>query len=120
MRTADDAITEARLVLQDTVVPYRYPTVDLIRYLNNGLYELKRLRPDIFLAYVGQPVPQYIDDPISLAELIPVADIFYQPLVLFMAGYAELRDDEFTVDARASILLRSFATSLTLPAGAAV
>lgn len=120
MRTANDAITESRFILQDTVEPYRYPTADLIRYLNNGLYALKRLRPDAFLGYYNRDLPQFSDTPVSLAEKLPFATIFFDPIVMYMSGFAELRDDEFTVDQRAGILLQSFAAQLTEPQGSVI
>jgi len=92
-------------------------------YINNGLYELKRLRPDIWLSSLTFPVtdlPRYVDDPVDLATALPFNTMFYQPLVLYVAGYAELRDDEFTQDARAATLLKSFAVQLSAPAAAIV
>ena len=120
MRTANDAIVETRLILQDTVTPYRYPTGDLIRYLNNGLYALKRLRPDAFLSYYNRDLPQFVDAPESLDTKLPFATIFFEPIVMYMSGFAEMRDDEFTVDQRAGILLHSFAAQLTAPQGALI
>lgn len=116
MRTAQDAITETRIILQDTVEPYRYPTSDLVRYLNNGMYELKRIRPDVFLNYCNKDLPQFIDDPDDFEEELPFSTIFFQSMVLFITGYAEIRDDEYAVDSRAALLLGAFTTQLTVPA----
>ena len=60
-------------------------------------------------------MPKYTDTPIDLAASIPVNPVFYQQLIYFISGYAEIRDDEYAVDSRASLLLRAFGGNLTQP-----
>jgi len=111
-KTVSDAITEARVLLHDTDPQlFRYSTPELLSYLNNALLETRRLRPDLFRAYIGQPVPSYADgDDLSVA--FPIDEMFFPQVVFYITGSAELRDDEFTVDARAATLLNQFAAKM--------
>jgi hypothetical protein len=112
-QTVNDAVVQARKILQDEMEPYRYPTSDLLTYLNNSMYELKRIRPDAWINTLNTDLPMYSDNATDLATDLPFNGIFFQPTVMYMAGYAELRDDEYTQDSRAAILMQSFITSLT-------
>lgn len=112
-KTATQLLADVRVLLQDNDEPYRYKTDELIDHLNSGIYELKRLRPDVYLSTLNTDLFQYSDA--TLDTNLPFGDIYYQPMVLFVTGYAELRDDEFTVDGRAGLFLQSFAGQLTSP-----
>lgn len=113
-KTASDLIAQSRILLQDSKTPFRYPTDALISYVNNGLSELKRIRPDVWLEGFNVDLFEYTSS--NLDTVIPVDGIFFQPLILFIVGYAELRDDEFTIESRAGLFLQSFAHQLTVPA----
>ncbi|MDX1297291.1 MAG: hypothetical protein R3260_03485 [Pseudomonas sp.] len=115
-KTIGDCIGDARTILQDKSTPYRYTDDELYSAFNNGLNELKRLRPDAFVGSYGTDLTIYTSS--DSATELPVAMIFFQPLVYFVTGFAELRDDEFAVEGRAAILLRSFSAQLTSVAGA--
>lgn len=112
-KTVEQIINGARRILNDEVAPYRNSQDDLLSFLNNGLWELKRLRPDAWLGYFGKDLPEYADNPTDLAVQIPINPVFYQQLIYFITGYAELKDDEFTIDNRAAILLQAFGSNLT-------
>jgi hypothetical protein len=109
-KTYQNIIDEARVILQDTDADgYRLDEDGILAKLNRGLQELGRIRPDAFY-------DQFATDDIVVPEL-EVADLgdnfplpmqFYSPLVYWVAGSAELIEDEFTVDARAGILLAQF------------
>lgn len=116
-KSVEQILSGARYILQDEVLPYRNSVNDLLSALNGGLYELKRIRPDAWLANfgIGQELPQYTDTPLDLAMVIPINPMFYQSLIYFVAGYAELKDDEYTVDSRASLLLKAFGDTNTKP-----
>ncbi|RLC18911.1 MAG: hypothetical protein DRI24_01710 [Deltaproteobacteria bacterium] len=114
-KTVEQILGGARIILQDLVLPYRNSQDDLLSALNAGLYELKRIRPDAWLTYYGQELPQYADNATDLAASIPTNPMFYQSLIYFVAGYAELKDDEYSVDSRASLLLRAFGSNNTKP-----
>lgn len=110
-KTVGDVITAARGILQDRNAQlYRYATADLYTYLNDALLEMRRARPDLFFDFIGLDTPEFA----SGDELLdfPVSTLFFTPTVFYVAGRAELRDDEFTVDARAVTLMQQFTTKL--------
>jgi hypothetical protein len=82
LETVGQYLEEARRLLQDEHVPYRYPTDDLVDALNIGLMEARRLRADL------------------------------SSLVYYVCGRMQLRDDEPTTDQRAGALLTKFAAQL--------
>jgi hypothetical protein len=43
---------------------------------------------------------------------VPISDDYLIPLVDYVVHRAELRDDEFTVDGRSSVLLQKFKATL--------
>jgi len=111
-RTLDDIVLDVRSILQDTVTPYRYSSGDVVRAYNNALSQLWRLRADIFFGHYEAGVPSYSESDLGQGEVIPVDDMYATPIIYFMAGFAELRDDEFTVDARAVTLVKQFASDV--------
>lgn len=128
-KTFQNLIDEAREILQDTDSGgYRYETTTLTNKLNRGLQELARLRPDAFYAYFMRDdilVPEVVaidsdpdsdpdtldaaeDGQVALSDNFGLPMQFYNPLVFWVAGSAELIDDEFTNDGRAMTLLTNF------------
>jgi len=129
-KTYADAITEARQLLQDTETPERYSDTILLNKLNRALQELGRLRPDAFFdqyddvtgeiiipeVVVTDPDPDDATDEIDATEDGQVATTdnfiapmqFYTPVVYFIVASAEILDDEFTTDGRASMLMAQF------------
>lgn len=111
--TVADYITDARVLLQDTVSPYRYADTELMHNLNLGITEMRRLRPDVKRSWLRAAPPSYSATNSSV-------DIDYQyrsALLYYICGMAQLRDDEATQDTRASIFLNKFtAQLLTIPA----
>lgn len=114
-KTVEQIILGARVILQDEVDPFRYTQDELLSHLNNSLYELKRLRPDAWLSWFGKELPEYTNISADLASQIPINPIFYQQIIYYVAGYAELRDDEYTVDGRAAVLLQAFVANVSTP-----
>lgn len=109
LETVGDLVANARVLLQDLVVPYRYNTNELVAALNIALADARRIRPDIFLP--NFTVPVYTEADTAVTVTFPV---FYKSALLyFMVGFAHLRDEEDTADARAAALMLMFSTSLT-------
>lgn len=82
-------------------------------YFNSALLELRRLRPDAFLGGFEDPIPMLsINDDLT-AVTFPVDEQFFTPVVFFITGMAELRDDEFTVDGRAVTVMQQFTAKVT-------
>ena len=104
-------VAEARVILQDTVVPHRYSDEDLYANLNTALLEARRLRPDLFLADLFGPPPRFL--PEEHASAFPVSTLYTVAFINYLVGRAELRDDQFNSDARANALLTSFKAQLS-------
>lgn len=105
LATAGDYISEARRVLQDEVVPYRYPDADLLGALNLAIREARRIRPGLFL---GAALPTAS----SAATAIAVDPMYRSALLYYVIGWTEMRDSEDTKDARAAMLLNKFTAQL--------
>jgi hypothetical protein len=110
-RTYQNAIDEARELLQDTLEPYRYGDPTLLNKLNRGLQELARIRPDAFWAQFNTgsgeiDVPEIESG--DLGDDFEPPMQFFAPIVYFITGSAELIDDEFVTDGRAMTLLAGF------------
>lgn len=111
-KSVDDALTDARVILNDAAGD-RYTDAELVSDFNSAISMTKMLRPDVFK--LGEVLPE-----ISVADLeqnpatsFPLPEIFYQSFVYYLAGNAELRDDEFAVDNRAMVLLSAYRRNLT-------
>jgi hypothetical protein len=108
--TVTDYVTEARVLLQDTVETYRYPNSDLISALNLAIMTARRNRPDLFMEVVS--VPQFIIADITNGTAFAM-DIQYRVAFLFfMVGFAQLRDEEDTQDTRAAAFIGKFTQQL--------
>lgn len=101
-RLSTDAITDARRLLQDERLPYRYSDTDLLEYLNQGLTAAYRIRPDLMVGGAWTPPA-----PLGLTDTIParVGDWYFGPIVSFMVGMAESRDDQYGEGSRALVFL---------------
>jgi hypothetical protein len=107
LETVGQYLEESRRLLQDEVVPYRYPDKDLVVAMNIGLQEARRLRADLFLPLFEVP---YVDASGTINTSAPVTlDPMYRSgLVYYVVGRIQLRDDEPTTDQRAGALLQKF------------
>jgi len=95
----DDIIAEARVHLQDAD-GNRYTDAELIRELENGLLEMRRVRPDLFLVGLREALT-----PVVAGSVIPVDEMYRPSLSLYVAGRAYIRDEEASPDSRASALM---------------
>jgi hypothetical protein len=120
-KTIDEALYEARTIVNDTQVPFRNPDTTLLLYLNTALRALYAVRPD---AYIGDfssgiisnnAVLTYDATDLGLTPPtgFPVDDrLFYGPVVAYIAARIEIQDDEFTENARSQQLMASFIQQL--------
>jgi hypothetical protein len=105
LETVQEYIDEARVLLQDTRVPYRYPTDQIVSALNMALLEARRYRADLFIGSKFN-VPKYTAAAPTAAV---VMDQQYRPVMIYyIVGRIQLRDDEPTQDSRAGALLTKF------------
>lgn len=106
--TVADYVTRARVLLQDTVVTYRYSDTELVAGLSLAVTEARRIRPDLFLDTLST-IPFYTANDstaVNIDHQYRVAFLYY------MIGHAQLRDEEDTTDARAGQLLNKFTSTL--------
>lgn len=113
--TVANYIADARVLLQDTVSPYRYSDAELVENINLGLLEIRRLRPDLLMASFRSTFPSYSANSTSTSVAVDVQ--YRMSLLYYICGMAQLRDDEATQDVRASGFLNKF-TSQMLTIGA--
>ena len=106
LATVGDYVKEARVLLQDTRVPYRYPDNEIVTAFNIGLQEAYRLRADLFLGALEFTVPDF--DPAALTTPVPIEAGYRQSFVYYMVGRIQLRDQEDSTDQRAGALLQKF------------
>lgn len=121
VKTVDEALFEARTIVNDTQVPFRNQNTTLLLYLNTALRALYAVRPD---AYIGDfssgiisnnAVLTYDATDLGLTPptAFPVDDrLFYGPVVAYIAARIEIQDDEFTESARSAQLMASFIQQL--------
>lgn len=101
-------ITSARVLLQDTVSPYRYSDTELVLALSFAILEARGIRPDLFYDE-DFVLPSYTAND---GTEVPIAEPYRVAFLYYMVGHAQLRDDEPTQDNRASALLNKFVTQL--------
>lgn len=124
-----DYLNDVRTLLQDRVLPYRYSTVSLVGALNLTLFEVRRIRPDLFFDYLDN-VPQYQwvdassvlvpgmdanfddDDNPTWSEWVPLEQQFRQAVVFGIAAHAMRRDQEDIQDERATGYMLSFSNMM--------
>lgn len=103
-RTYLQAINRARRIVQDTdSTSYRYSDDELMDSVNDALLEVRRVRPELFLASGFESEDVVFEDAGNTA--LPIEDFNFSALVYLTAGYQMLRDDEFSLDSRAVNLL---------------
>lgn len=110
-RTVGQVVDAARAIVQDVLPPYRYETRELAGYVSEAMGEARRVRPDLFMATLRDPLPVYTEA--SLAVTIPLPDSYFSQVVNYVAGRVDLREDAFAQDGRAITLIQAFGVSLT-------
>lgn len=108
LSTVQDYVTAARVLLQDTVAPYRYSDAELTAGLNFAILDARRIRPDLFLSLSALESFSTVNTTtVTIDEQYRVAFLYY------IVGHAQLRDDEAEQDARAGAFLTRFSKILT-------
>ena len=108
--TVQEYVRQARVLLQDTVEDYRYPTVDLVDALNRGFLEIRRLRPELVRSYFKTGLPDFSAS--ALTATVPMDEQYRVALLYYICGQAQLRDDENTQDARATQFIQKFLSQM--------
>lgn len=111
-RTVQDVVTQARVILQDARSDsYRYSDAELVANINEALGEVRRMRPDIIAGRIQTGLS--LLSAAAMSAALPVDDMLFVPIVNYVCGRAELRDDQYTEDSRAATLLQLFTAALT-------
>lgn len=109
-RHVSDLLDRVRQVLQDQdAAGYRYPTSDLVGYLNDFVGEAYRLRPDLFVGQYHAPlvdVTAASGTDYSTVDF-PLPRSCFVAAVHYVAGRAEVRDDEYSANGRAASFLQA-------------
>jgi hypothetical protein len=108
LSTTSDYGAAARILLQDQTAPLRYPDTDLALALSIALEEAHRLRPDLFLGITSVPTYTALD-----TTAVTMDERYRMALVYYIAGWTQMRDDEYTQDGRAGVFLQKFVAILT-------
>ena len=111
-QTVGDLLDQIRTLLQDvdnSSGQYRYSTDSIITALNQGMLDMFRVRPDLFLEsrFV---VPSFttgtLDSPLGIEQQ------YVPPLVYYVTGLVQARDDEQNQDSRAVAFMKTFSAAL--------
>ena len=77
-------------------------------HVNGANSELKRVRPDHFDGAQGEELP-WVED----TDPFPMQDLLFIPVVFYVAGTAELADDEHVNSQRAAGSVQRFYKAIT-------
>lgn len=122
-RTIGGLIAEARAILQDTLETaassptqsqpgYRYSDADMMAAFNGAMSEARAKRPDLFLAIgLRTPLPVYAV-PGDMGTAFPLDTSVYDAFLYYLCGRAELREDTFANDSRATVMMNKFVSQL--------
>ena len=110
LETVANYIAEARALLLDEAVPYRYSDASIVSALNIAISDSYRVRPDMWLDYFEASLPVYSTGTPAAAVVIPKG--YKLAFLMFIVGFTQLRDAEDVSDARAGQLLSAFTNKL--------
>lgn len=97
LNTVADYVSLARTLLMDEVdSPYRYTDPQLVLALNLAFMEAKKLRPDLF---IDKTLPNFTA---VNSDAVDMDEMYRVPLVYYMCGHAQMRDEEGQQDQRAA------------------
>jgi hypothetical protein len=103
-----DLVDQVRTLLQDvdnSSGQYRYSNDSIITNLNSGMLDLYRMRPDLFLE-TKFVVPVFSTG--NLDASLGIEAQYIPPLVWYVTGLTQARDDETTQDQRAAAFMTTF------------
>lgn len=108
--TVADYVRDARVLLQDGSQPYRYSDSEIVENINLGLLEMRRLRPELLRSYFSSTIPTFSAG--AQTTSVPVDPMYRVALLYYVCGHTQLRDDEGTQDARATVFLNKFTAQM--------
>lgn len=110
MTTLNGIVAQARSILKDGRVPYRYSDEDLRVYGNEAIQAACRMRPEFMIAG-GTGYPPTV--PVPTDQLPVDLDRFYSTaLVDYIVGRAMMRDDQYMDEGQAAMFMQKFAAAI--------
>lgn len=107
--TITDYITDGRVLLLDTIAPYRYDDISLVTAMNVTLLEGRRLRPDLFVYRACKegesPVQSFQSNDGTALEM---EEPFRLAFLHGMVAHALERDQEDIQDTRSATFMKIF------------
>ena len=103
--TFQSVVDLARIPLNDADQA-RYPDNTLLLFLNQGMLQVLKRRPDLFIGQFARP----LDGWAGLADTFPLPPEYIQTLADYVTARAEMTDDEHVNSGRAAIFMQLFAT----------
>lgn len=100
-------LDHARIPLQDKA-KVRYPDADLLQYHNDALELAYKHRPDLFMGNWRALKLRFH----TAEEAFPLPALYRSYVADYIAGRAELVDDEYAENSRAMMLIQSFLVGL--------
>lgn len=110
-RTLAQVVEVVRGIVQDSATPFRYSTTSILTAISEAVAEARRIRPDLFVENLLDDSPWYTES--NLNDPLPLPTMYFPAVVNFVAGRTQLRDEQFSSDGRAVMLISSFGTALT-------
>ncbi len=108
LTTVADYLTDARVLLQDVIAPFRYDDASLVTSLNIALLQARHVRPDLFVyKYCGE-VPQFATNDSQNAEKVWIEPQFRLGILFGMVSHAFARDQEDIQDAKSNEAMQVF------------
>jgi len=106
LNTIDDYIDDGRILLQDTISPYRYDDASMVTAFNVGMLEGRRVRPDLFVynSHGGRVQQVTAKD----GTAIEMEEQFRLAFLHAMVAHVLERDQEDVQDARAASFMGIF------------
>jgi hypothetical protein len=105
-RTVQDALDRVRELLQDKA-GVRYLESELLKYVVEAYDQARTVRPDLFIGQYATTI-----ETVAPGDPFPLPAQLFNSACFFIAGNAELRDDEFAVDGRAMTLTGAYTKKL--------
>ena len=99
-RTVAEVLTSAGRTLNDEDST-RYTEAERIGFVVDAINAIKTARPDLFIGLFSTPVGT-----LTTASNLPIDDQFFRPLVDYVIGRCESKDDESVVSARAELMFK--------------
>ena len=116
-----DYVSTVRYKLQDLIEPYRYTDDNIILALNTAMFEMSRIRPDMFLDFKYQQplrrgdtsdgIPQWFVST-RQQQVVPIPSKYRMPVQWYMEGWLQFADVTDTTDQRAQAFLQKFQMQL--------